>query len=331
VSFVLQTVPPVIVVDQSSTGTVELNLTNLKGTNSAELTYFGAPSGVTLAFATNPDTSSSVVTVTVGATVAPGRYTITVVGTATTPNIEYVQLNLVVPGAGSAPPPPAGPAVVSLAIAAGSVNPGTTTVGSINTTGATFLLATVYSNSAANLAPSEYIFTDTYNNTWTPVTNQGTAGAPSLRTFYAATPTVGTGHSLSLQLNGDSGGRAIVAFSSWTGLSASPFEVENDSASPLKTPPFQGGSVAATTAGDLLITAICGYDGFSEVTGLPATVNDGYTILDSLFDATTSGAAGIGAAAIAYLVAPNTSAVNPTWTLQAACTNAYIQNVAFAA
>jgi hypothetical protein len=96
VSFVLQTVPPVVVVDQSSTGTVDLNLTNLKGTNSAELTYFGAPSGVTLAFATNPDTSSSVVTVTVGATVAPGRYTITIVGTVTTPNIEYAQLNLVV-------------------------------------------------------------------------------------------------------------------------------------------------------------------------------------------------------------------------------------------
>jgi hypothetical protein len=96
VSFSLQTVPPVVIIAPGSTGTTDINLTNLLGTNSAELTYFGEPSGVSIAFATNPDASSSTATITVGANVPVGRYTITVVGTVTSPNIEYVQIQLVV-------------------------------------------------------------------------------------------------------------------------------------------------------------------------------------------------------------------------------------------
>jgi len=96
VSFLLQTVPPVVIVAQGSSGTCSINLTNLKGTNSAELTYFGEPAGVTLAFAPNPDVTSSTVTIMVPSNVPAGKYTITIVGTVTTPNIEYVQLHLVV-------------------------------------------------------------------------------------------------------------------------------------------------------------------------------------------------------------------------------------------
>jgi hypothetical protein len=96
ISFLLQTVPPVVIVAPGSTGTTDINLTNLKGTNSAELMYFGEPSGVSLAFATNPDLTSSVVTVTVGADVPSGRYTITIVGTVSSPNIEYVHIHLIV-------------------------------------------------------------------------------------------------------------------------------------------------------------------------------------------------------------------------------------------
>jgi lysophospholipase L1-like esterase len=104
VSFLLQTVPPIAIVAPGTTGTVDVNLTNLLGTNSAELTYFGEPVGVTLSFSPNPDTSSSTVTVTVPSDVPAGKYTITIVGTVDSPNIEYVQLNLVV-AAGQAPPP----------------------------------------------------------------------------------------------------------------------------------------------------------------------------------------------------------------------------------
>jgi hypothetical protein len=101
VSFLLQTVPPIAIVAPGTTGTVDVNLTNLLGTNSAELTYFGEPVGVTLSFSPNPDTTSSTVTVTVPSDVQAGKYTITIVGTVDSPNIEYVQLHLVVAAGGS--------------------------------------------------------------------------------------------------------------------------------------------------------------------------------------------------------------------------------------
>jgi|FreactcultuFSWF8_1027224.scaffolds.fasta_scaffold02504_5 hypothetical protein len=96
VSFSLQTVPPVLVVAPNSAGTTDINLTNLLGSNSATLTYYGAPVGVTVAFGTNPDTGTSVATVTVGANVPAGRYTITVVGTVSGTNIETTNIQLVV-------------------------------------------------------------------------------------------------------------------------------------------------------------------------------------------------------------------------------------------
>ena len=96
VSFSLQVVPPVVVLSPGGTQTTDLNLTNLLGTNSAELMYFGEPAGVTLIFAPNPDTGTTIVTVSTDTTVPDGRYTITIVGTVASPNIEYVQLHLVV-------------------------------------------------------------------------------------------------------------------------------------------------------------------------------------------------------------------------------------------
>lgn len=96
VSFLLQTVPQEIVIAPGTAGTTDINVTNLLGVNSATLTYFGAPDGVTIAFDTNPDLTTSIATVTVGADVPVGRYTITIVGTVASPNIEYTQLHLIV-------------------------------------------------------------------------------------------------------------------------------------------------------------------------------------------------------------------------------------------
>lgn len=39
VSFLLQTVPPIVIVAPGETGSTDINLTNLLGTSSAELTY----------------------------------------------------------------------------------------------------------------------------------------------------------------------------------------------------------------------------------------------------------------------------------------------------
>ena len=97
VSFSLQTVPPVVVVPAGSSGNTDINLTNLLGSSSsATLTYYGAPAGVSVTFGTNPDTGLSIATITVGANVPAGRYTITVVGTVSGANIETTNIQLVV-------------------------------------------------------------------------------------------------------------------------------------------------------------------------------------------------------------------------------------------
>jgi hypothetical protein len=59
------------------------------------LTYSGAPVGVTLAFVPNPDTSTSVCTITVGAAVPAGKYAITITGTSGT-EVNTTVLHLVV-------------------------------------------------------------------------------------------------------------------------------------------------------------------------------------------------------------------------------------------
>ena len=103
VSFSLQTVPPVVVIPAGSSDTTDINLTNLLGSNSATLTYYGAPAGVTVAFGTNPDTGTSVATITVGSSVPSGRNTITVVGTVSGANVETTNIQLVVSSGGVGP------------------------------------------------------------------------------------------------------------------------------------------------------------------------------------------------------------------------------------
>ena len=76
--------------------TVDINLTQLLASPTATLTYSGAPAGVTIAFAPNPDTGISVATVTVGSSVPVGKYTITVTGTGTETN--HTNIHLVVAG-----------------------------------------------------------------------------------------------------------------------------------------------------------------------------------------------------------------------------------------
>lgn len=93
VNFSLQSSPPVVVIAPGSTGTVNIVVTNVDGTNVPTLSYSGAPAGVTIAFGTNPDTTTSVATITVASSVPAGRYTITITGTGSpsqTTNIHLV-------------------------------------------------------------------------------------------------------------------------------------------------------------------------------------------------------------------------------------------------
>lgn len=418
VSFSLETdsaSAPVLIVPPDNAGNISINLTNLLGSNSATLTYYGAPSGVTVTFSTNPDTGMSVATVTVGA-VPAGRYTITVVGTVSGMNIETTNIQLVVagpqlpalsaptfsPGAGtytstqsvtltvdahatatyyttdgSTPTTgstlytgaisvavsetvkaisvgtgygnspvgsaayiinaPKGVALVAHTMTNGAVNSVATS--GVNTTDANFLLVAVFSYSAGSRNPNLIGITDTVGgistgNTWTNVTNSagGSTASSSCTLFYSQAPTVGANHVVTVTFPADSGGYMYVGFAAFSGMATSSvFESEADTGASRVTLPAGAGSVSAVTIGDLIIAEASGYDGFSGNTGLPATIDTGFTIIDTQFNATVAGASGIGAAAWAYLVAPNTSGVNPNWTMAAGCPSAYMENAVFAA
>ena len=83
--FTISASPSSVTVQQGHSGTSTITTTALNGFNNAiTLSASGQPSGVTVGFGTNPITApgngSSLMTMTVGASVAPGTYTITVTG-----------------------------------------------------------------------------------------------------------------------------------------------------------------------------------------------------------------------------------------------------------
>jgi hypothetical protein len=95
VGFSLQAVPPIVIVQHGGTGNTQIVLTSLLGSPSATLSFSGAPAGVTVSFAPNPDTTQSTATITVGASVPAGKYTITIKGVSGT-ETETTNIHLVV-------------------------------------------------------------------------------------------------------------------------------------------------------------------------------------------------------------------------------------------
>lgn len=101
VEFSLQSVPPIIIIEAGGTGSVNINLMQLLDSPTATLTFSGAPVGVTISFVPNPDTGTSAAEITVGASVAVGKYTITITGTGAretnTTNIHLIVFNQSLP------------------------------------------------------------------------------------------------------------------------------------------------------------------------------------------------------------------------------------------
>lgn len=292
---------PVLIVAPGGTGTINCNLTNLLGANSATLSYFGAPSGVTLAFAPNPDTGTTVVTVTVGASVPAGEYTVTIVGTVVAPNVEYVNLRLVVAGSVVAP------SVALVAhIAANSPSGTTLTTSAVNTTGANFLVIT---GGTGGGTPS-----DSKGNTWIAV------NGPSATLWYAKNATVGSNHTFTLS---GSAGTLSIACAAFSGLTTNPFESSAASVVTVGTT-VTANAVQANTVGDLIIQTLSTFRLSSPPTS--ASINDSFIVLDT-------GGFGSGqyGAALAYLIAPSTSAVTPTWTVSTSGTVLVATAAVFAA
>lgn len=108
-------------------------------------------------------------------------------------------------------------------IAAGSSNTTSVTSGSVDTSNCTLLFACV-----ASAATTLGTFFDSKSNTWTALTQQQGGGVTGVivRSFYAANPTVGTGHTFSVaSIAGTFPSLAVVGF---TGVAAlSPLDAQN--------------------------------------------------------------------------------------------------------
>lgn len=295
--FSMQAVPPIVIVEQSSVGTVTIPITDLDSfSGSKTLTYSGAPVGVTIVFTPNPATNTSSAAVTVGAAVPEGKYTITIIGTVGTV-VETTNIHLVVV-TGSAPPPPDIQLLVSAqkTIKAG----GPVTTSAIDTTGATLIVAAVASYYGTNTV------VDSAGNTWHALTEYGAGGqGDTVTIFYAFNPTTSATHTFSGDDLASQGFTSImVAAFSGTDATAAVFEAGTDKGhAQTNGNPVQPGSVVVATIGDLYITAVGGY------ANATLAIDSGFTIITQDVLAANSLFAGL-----AYLLATDLVAVNPTWT-----------------
>lgn len=173
------------------------------------------------------------------------------------------------------------------------VNGGTT--GSVDTTGATLLVAVIgyYNGIGASPVP-----TDSKSNTWVQIGTTQAGSNTSLKMFYVASPTVGTGHTFSSTSSG-SNGYSSAEFAAWSGSAASPLDQTAQAAAK------QAGSVTPAEDNELLVAGICCED-LASVTAIDL----GFTISDS----NAYGSGNNESSALAYLVETTAAAKNPLWT-----------------
>jgi len=183
----------------------------------------------------------------------------------------------------------------------GNNNP---TTGSLDTTGATFLVVTTsYGGSPTGV-------TDSKGNTWTARTAYTNTGI-STRIYYvnSNTPNVGTGHTFTLNGTGIAGAINVLAFS---GGAAVPYDTENG-ANSTSTSTLQTGSVTPSEDNCVLITGLTGGNTY----GGAGTIDLGFSITDN---SPLTGGSNYGSAA-AYLIQTTATARNPTWTLGSTVAN----------
>lgn len=172
------------------------------------------------------------------------------------------------------------------------------TTGSMDTTGATLLVATF--GDALASAPT---ITDTYTNTWVQARRYRPFSVAS-SIYYAWNPTVGTGHSFTFTGTDQFGSAQVRAYSG-AQTSSNPLDQSNNNHA-LSSLTVQPGSVTPTTDGQLVVV----HDQFDVLASMP-TINGG-------FDSPTYGDIGQGAVYLgsgtSYLIQTTATAANPTFT-----------------
>lgn len=218
---------------------------------------------------------------------------------------------------GSTPPPPQVPALIATVTKSGQQpNPPSTPITSdaIDTTGATILVLAITNATTSNTP----VVTDSLGNTWTACPNiAGDAFYPWM--FYAVNPTVGAGHTFSVNM-GAAFAQMVFSVLAFSGVATtSPFETQVVAASHT-----QSGDVVPADTNDLIIATVSGDNGFAAAT---ITIDGDFTNEPASTGQGTNGA-NLG---IAFLVSPDGAATNPTWSgLSAGSRGAFAAQAVFA-
>lgn len=173
------------------------------------------------------------------------------------------------------------------------VNGGTT--GSIDTTGASFLVLNVAWYDPGT-APT---ISDSKSNTWSALTKQTSTG--SSRLYYCASPSVGSGHTFSANGTGSYPSIQVLAFS---GSHGTPFDQQNGAASAGAT--LATGSITPSEDNELVIAGLVHGDNL----GGAVSIDGGFTAYKNAFSSGNNMGGGI-----AYLIQTTATAANPSWSV----------------
>lgn len=176
-------------------------------------------------------------------------------------------------------------------VASGTDSDGTTT-STIDTTGATLLVA-----HGSYVQGGSVTMADSKGNTWNARTERNAAASFAGRMFYATTGLVGTGHTFSLTGVGTFPSVYVEAFS---GTSPS-FDQESGAGG--AGAPVQPGSLTPPQNDSLFVC------GLADAGGATDTINSSFITTNGL---DVSGGNFFGGA-LAYLIQGTAAAVNPTW------------------
>lgn len=167
------------------------------------------------------------------------------------------------------------------------------TTASLDTTGATLLVAVLTTNAATNIS-------DNKGNTWTGLTAQTNTGITT-RIFYvnSNSPTVGTGHTFTTTSTASV--LSIMAFSSGA---STPFDVENGT-SAASGATIAPGSITPSQDNEIIIAGVTGGNTMTTV-----SIDAGMTIA---YQQPLTGGVCYGSGA-AYKIQTTAAAISPTWT-----------------
>lgn len=171
----------------------------------------------------------------------------------------------------------------------------------ITTTGANLIVLATTITAAATASVS-----DSKSNTWTALTAAAAGVSQKSQIFYCLNPTVGTGHTFTVNNSGGFESMCIAAFSG--AKSSSAFDQQNTNA--IDVPggtTIQPGAVTPTVNKSLIVTTF----GTAFVdAGAGVSINGGFNVIDYV----PLSAGTYFGTALAYLVQNVAAQANPTWT-----------------